>query len=128
MLAGSGAKKPDERWATARGAQGSSTRNDSAAHCVVTDPELQPDLNQGEAVGIRSRQVGLIRGTQTGLSLSRIFTDGATLIGEPGGPGGASTARDPLITWEIRVLSGFRGFENHLRRSTNADFSRGGVH
>jgi hypothetical protein len=133
VLAASGASKSDDRWATACGTEGSTTRDDGGAHGVVADPELRADLDQGEAVGIqagclltnrlrqrwrtgfepgaprdltdgatmhleadgqlpdghpvgvRSEQVGSIRGTQTGLSLSRISADGAALIGDLGG-------------------------------------------
>lgn len=52
MLAGSSASKSGERWATACGAQGPSTRDDSGARCVVADPQLHSDLDQGQAVGI----------------------------------------------------------------------------
>lgn len=52
VLAASGASASDERWATACGSQGSTTRDDGGAHGVVADPELHADLDQGEAVGI----------------------------------------------------------------------------
>lgn len=90
MLAGSGANKSDERWATARGAQGPSTRDNSGAHCVVTDPELHPDLNQGEAVGIEASRLftnGLLQRWRTGFESGppRDLADGAAMHLEAGG-------------------------------------------
>lgn len=58
--------------------------------------EAGGELPDGHPVGVRSEQVGSIRGTQTGLSLGRIFADRAALIGDPGGPRGASTTPRPL--------------------------------
>ncbi|MEA4944642.1 MAG: hypothetical protein VB080_09430 [Propionicimonas sp.] len=58
--------------------------------------EVGGELANGHAVGVSGQQFGSIRGTQTGLSLNRIFAHWAALIDDPGVPGDASTAPRPL--------------------------------
>ena len=58
--------------------------------------EAGGELANRHSVGVGSEQFCSIRGTQTGLSLRRIWADGATLIGDPGGSRDASTAPRPL--------------------------------
>lgn len=81
-----------QRWRTGFESGPPRDLTDGAAMHLEAGGEL-PDRHP---VGVRSKQVGSIRGTQTGLSLSRILADGATLIGDAGGPRGASTAPRPL--------------------------------
>ena len=53
--------------------------------------EAGGELANRHSVGVGSEQFGSIRGTQTGLSLSRIFAHRATLIGDPRARRGAPT-------------------------------------
>ncbi len=55
------------------------------AHGAAVHIEASCEFSNWHPIGVPSEQIGTIRGTQTGLSLRRIFGHGAALISDPRG-------------------------------------------